>query len=188
MDEESADCILHALIEECDINAPDVSTTGKSVHELMNEAQIFDTKVRCICGLQIPDENLIICTQCGLYSHKKCFRFPDNFDESTFVCPQCNFQLHQIDPLESLNKSIGTFNGLMLSIYNILSQIELYEKEIRELAAQYSNPNPGSMYKSKHDDSYRYYVQTLCRLKEEWKQKTNLLNAMKATYLISGKK
>lgn len=66
--------------------------------------------VRCSCPLRLPSGQMIQCTKCNCYSHKKCVRISD-----PFICDFCHYSNQYI--LEASFDSNITPNGSVIQLF-----------------------------------------------------------------------
>lgn len=86
--------------------------------------------VRCQCRLRQPSGEMIRCTRCGCYSHKKCVKIQD-----PFICNYCHIASQKI-LLEQFNKT-STPSGILIDrnkLHNYLTNEKSMIKvcELRE--------------------------------------------------------
>ena len=177
-EEKKADLFLNALASETCIDSKDVVTTGKSVGKILDDNHFLSSHVRCICGIHAGGEDIVQCSVCSMYLHRKCIQLPKDFDETTFICPFCLFQNYSIDPLASLGSAFDAFNSQIQGIYSILKRIEILEKQTRSIYEALSKPDLSRDQRMSYDEKYRQILSSISTLSEEWKEKTQIIKAM----------
>ena len=176
--DEKAAAFLSALITESDINRPEKTITGKSVEQIIEDSHFLSNQVRCVCGIQAGNDDLIQCPMCSMYLHRKCVKLPPDFDESLYVCPFCMFQHYSIDPLARLGNVFDTFNFQISSIYMIFKKLETLEKQTKQLCEELSKPGLSQSQRIIYDEKYRQLLSEITTLNTEWKEKINIVKAM----------
>lgn len=88
--------------------------------------------VRCQCRLRQPSGEMIRCTRCGCYSHKKCVKI-----QEPFICNYCHIAAQKI-LLEKFNKT-STPSGIIIDRNklhnNLINEKSMFEVcELRDHA------------------------------------------------------
>ena len=81
----------------------------------------FET-IRCICGNNINNGDLIQCHECKSFLHRECVEFPLKKNQS-FRCPFCKLQLEGIDPFRELTSWVELKNSEISSIHHLIEEI-----------------------------------------------------------------
>ena len=179
--EEQASSFLNALISESDINGQKHTVSGKSVGEIINDSHYLSNNIRCVCGVHAGTKDLVQCSICSMYLHRSCIGLPDNFDESTYVCPFCMFQNYSIDPLARLGNAFEGFNAQIQNIYSIFKRLESLERQIKVLADLLSKPGLPQPQRIVYDEKFRQILSEISNLHNEWKEKVQIVKNIQTT-------
>ncbi|EAY11076.1 PHD-finger family protein [Trichomonas vaginalis G3] len=169
---------LNAIASEMKTNNHELETTGKSLTELINESCEYSNEIRCICGFHVDSNNLIQCSVCKKYLHKKCIPISDDFEIDNFICPFCMYQKYDLDPLASIDNAFELFNKNIKEIQSLLKQLEPLHKKAKAMIEDSNASNTTSSQRASYDEMQKSIFSSINSINQQIKDRTNLLHQM----------
>ena len=115
-----------------DLIVSEINSDPSTIEQPKDEPKLapFET-IRCICGNNELNGELIQCSECQCYLHRDCVELP-NRRITQYKCPFCRLQLDGIDPFRELKTWIEEKDTEIKGIHNLLTEASQIDQKIHQ--------------------------------------------------------